>query len=177
MDAGERSKLLDYFREIVLCDTEFRSLGNGLVSVRCVCALELRSGREHRLWIEEGAACPYPTDDETLFVAHYASAELISHISLGWAAPTNVLDTCIEFSAVTCGKRGKGVSRSLVGVLDYFKLPHIDTGEKEEMRALAMADKTATDYKEEERENLISYCWSDVEALKVLLPKLEQFLC
>jgi len=177
MATEEKSQLLDYFREVVLCDTEFRSLGNGLVSVRCVCALELRSRREHRLWIEEKTLCPYPTDPETLFIAHYTSAELISHQSLGWTIPENVLDTCIEYSGLTCGKRGKGQSRSLVGALTHFKIDHIDTEEKEEMRALAMANKKNEEYTVEERKSLIDYCWSDVEALKSLLARMEGFLC
>lgn len=177
MNTGEKSKLLDYFQEVVISDTEFRSLGNGSVSVRCVCAAELCSGREHRLWVEDGIGCPYPTHAKTLFVAHYASAELISHHSLNWPIPVNILDTCVEFSAVTCGKRGKGERRSLPGALDYFKLPHIDVEEKEEMRALAMTDKPTSDFTPDERESLISYCWSDVDATKTLLPKLEPYLC
>lgn len=176
---GEKtqSHLLNYFREIVLCDTEFRSLGDGLVSVRCVCALELNSGKEHRLWIEGGEGCPYQTGEDVLFVAHYASAECISHQSLSWPIPTNILDTCIEFSALTCGKRGKGQSRSLVGALTYYKLSHIESDEKQEMRELAMADKPNSEYSEKEREALIDYCWSDIESLKNLLPKLEPSLC
>jgi DNA polymerase-1 len=170
------SKLLDYFREVVLCDTEFRTRGNGLVEVRCVCALELRSGRAHRVWIDRKMRCPYPIGDRTLFVAHYASAEVLSHISLGWEIPRNILDSCVEFSRVTCGSRGKDVKRSLLGALKFFHIDSIEMEAKQELRGLAMAAKRNRDYTADERARLLDYCWSDVEALRKLLPKLEPFL-
>ena len=172
-----RSRLLNYYREVVLCDTEFRTTGNGSVLVRCVCARELRSGREHRLWVEGMPRCPYPTDNRILFAAHYASAEVISHKSLGWPIPINVLDTCIEFSALTSGLRGKNQKRSLLGALRYFGIDSLDVDVKQELRNLAMADKRNEDYTPEERRGLLDYCWSDVEALRKLLPKLEPYLC
>jgi hypothetical protein len=107
------SFLFNHFREVVLVDTEFRPRGDGTQEVRCVCALELGSGREHRLWCDAPTPCPYPVDLGSLFVAHYASAELLSHDSLGWARPANVLDTCVELSAMTAGKRRLDQRRSL----------------------------------------------------------------
>jgi hypothetical protein len=171
------SQLLNCFREIVLVDTEFRSLGNGFVRVRCVCALELSSGREHRLWIEGNPRCPYPIDGQTLFVSHYASAEIISHKSLCWPTPSNVLDTCIEFSALTSGLRGKDIKRSLIGALRFFHIDSLDVSAKQELRNLAMADKRNKDYTWEERADIVRYCWADVQALRKLLPKLEPYLC
>jgi hypothetical protein len=110
-------------------------------------------------------------------VAHYASAELLSHASLGWPLPENVIDTCVEFSAMTAGIRRKDQGRSLVGALTYFGLDHIDATEKDEMRELAIADKNTSDYTAQERTALLSYCMSDVRGLQSLLPKLEDFLC
>jgi hypothetical protein len=170
------SKFLDYFREVALVDTEFRSRGDGLMDVRCVCAKELRSGREHRVWIEGKPRCPYPIDDQTLFVAHYASAEIVSHISLGWAIPKNIFDTCIEFSRLTSGLRGKEVKRSLVGALRYFHIDTLDVDAKQELRNLAMDAKPNRGYTPDERTRLLEYCWSDVEALRKLLLKLESLL-
>ena len=172
-----RSILLKYFREVVIADTEFRSLGNGSLLVRCVCAVELRSGREHRLWIDEGSRCPFPTDDLTLFVAHYASAEIGSHLSLRWPTPQNVLDTCVEFSAMTSGLRGRGEHRSLLGALRYFRIQTLEDEEKEELRALAMMVKLNAEYSAAERRNLLDYCFGDVLRTKRLLCKLEPFLC
>lgn len=170
------SRLLDYFGEIVLADTEFRVRGNGLYDVRCICALELRSGKQHRVWTEPGIACPYPLGSDSLFIAYYASAELLSHQSLGWPLPVNVIDLCIEFSATTSGRRDKSQGRSLVAALMYFRLGHIEATEKDDMRALAMSDKPTSDYTPTEREALLDYCASDVTSLKKLLPMLEPFL-
>lgn len=171
------SRLLNSFREVVLVDTEFRTRGDGLQDVRCVCALELQSGREHRLWCEGAIECPYPLGDDCVLVAHYASAELLSHMSLGWLIPSNVLDTCVEFSAMTAGKRRRDQPRTLVGALAYFGLPHISQEEKDEMRALALADKPNSAYTEDERRALTDYCFGDVVGMAILLPKIEDFLC
>jgi hypothetical protein len=172
-----RSLLLNYFREVVLVDTEFRSLGDGRVLVRCVCAFELRSGREHRLWVKGRARCPYPIDRETLFVAHYASAEIASHHSLGWPAPANVLDTCVEFSALTSGLRGRDQHRTLLGDLKWFHIDSLTVEAKQGMRDLAVEDRQNEDYRPAERRALLDYCWGDVEALRKLLSKLEPCLC
>src|SRR5579864_4258451 len=123
------SRLLNYFREVVLVDTEFRPRGDGTQEVRCVCALELNSGREHRLWCDAPVPCPYPLDSDCILVAHYASAEIVSHDSLDWQRPVNVLDTCVEFSAMTAGKRCKDQFRNLSAALTYFSLPHIEQEE------------------------------------------------
>ena len=177
MALASQSRLLDYFREVVLVDTEFRPHGNGLLEVRCVCALELRSGIEHRIWCDHKILCPYPLASDCVLVAHYASAELLSHASLGWPLPENVIDTCVEFSAMTAGARRKDQGRSLVGALTYFGLDHIDATEKDEMRELALADKYTANYTAQERTALLNYCWSDVRGLLSLSPKLESFLC
>jgi hypothetical protein len=171
------SRLLNHFREVVLVDTEFRPRGDATQEVRCVCALELGSRREHRLWCDAPTPCPYPIDGESLFVAHYASAELISHNSLGWQRPENILDTCVEFSAATAGARHKGERRNLSSALIYMSLPHIDQDEKDEMRALALLDKRNCDYSPSQRADLIDYCWSDVKGVTSLLAALEGHLC
>jgi hypothetical protein len=169
--------LLDYFREVVLVDTEYRPRGNGLQEVRSVCALELGTGQEHRLWADSPVLCPYPLSEDCLFVAHYASAELLSHDSLGWPRPANVLDTCVEFAAMTAGKRRKDQGRSLVAALTYLGLSHIDQEEKDDMRALALMERHSHEYTSVERSELIRYCWSDVEGVAELLAVLEEFLC
>jgi hypothetical protein len=112
-----------------------------------------------------------------LFVAHYASAEIASHKSLGWSVPSNILDTCIEFSALTSGLRGKDISRSLVGALRYFHIDSLSVDAKQGLRKLAMIDKKNRDYTPGEKENLLDYCMGDVLALKKLLPKLETYVC
>lgn len=171
------SSLLDFFREVVVVDTEFRPRGDGLHEVRCVCALELASGREHRMWIDGPITCPYPLDRGSLFVAHYASAELTSHRSLGWPSPHNILDTCVEFSAATAGKRRLDQGRKLPHALQYFGLPYLHQEEKDDMIALCLVDQRNHDYSDVDRAELLDYCWSDVSGATTLLAKLEVMLC
>lgn len=171
------SLLLNYFREVVLVDTEFRPRGDGTQEVRCVCALELASGQEHRLWCDVPAPCPYPIGSDSLFVAHYASAELTSHDSLGWVRPENILDTCVEFSAMTAGRRRQDQGRSLPAALTYLSLQHIEQEEKDAMRALALTDRRNREYSVQERIALLDYCWSDVAGMAALLSSLEGYLC
>jgi hypothetical protein len=71
-------KLLDYFSEVVIVDSEFRPDGRGGQEVRCIVAKELRSQNVHRVWIDGPMVCPYPVGTDALFVAHHASAELLA---------------------------------------------------------------------------------------------------
>lgn len=175
---GGRSRLLTYFTELVVVDSEFRTRGNGTQEVRCVCALELGSGKAHRSWIDDDhSVCPYPTGGDKLFIAHYAVAELLTHDSLGWPRPTHILDTCVEFSAATAGVRRRDQGRTLVDALLYMNLPHLGQHEKDGMRALAMADRRNDEYAEDERQALLDYCWSDVVGTATLLGSLEACLC
>ena len=173
---SSRSTLLDYFDEIVVVDTEYRPAGDGTQEVRCVCALELGSGREHRLWLDAPFPCPYPVNEGSLLVAHYASAELATHDSLGWPRPANVLDTRTEFAAVTSGKRVGDQKLGLVDALKYFDLQHLHQYEKDDMRLLSIADRRNREYTVAERDALLKYCWSDVDGAVRLLTALEDWL-
>jgi len=170
-------KLLDYFSEVVIADSEFRPDGRGGHEVRCIVAKERRSQNVHRVWIDSPIVCPYPVGADALFVAHYASAELLSHQALGWPCPEHVLDSCIEYHAMTCGLRHKGQGRSLVDALVFLRLPHIAQTAKDEMRDLVLEDKRNHDFSVEERESILNYCESDVDGLAVLLVYLEAYLC
>jgi hypothetical protein len=130
--------LLTRFEEVVLVDFEFnggernpRSEGNR-PNVVCLVAHELRSGRRFRLWHDQiGLKPPYRIDAKTLFVAFYASAELICHLSKGWPLPVNILDLFIEFRRMTNHSGERQPSASLLAALNYFKLDSIEAQSKE----------------------------------------------
>ena len=101
-----------------------------------------------------------------LFVAYYASAEIGCHLALGWPVPERVLDLFTEFRNHTNGiptVSGPG----LLGALAHYGLDSIGTIEKDEMRDLILRGGPWTDA---EREAILNYCESDVEALARLLP-------
>ena len=157
------------FREIWACDFEFSAPDGERPTPLCMVAIELKSGREIRLWADELARlpeAPFNTGPDSLFVAFYASAELGCFLALDWPLPVRVLDLYVEFRAETNG-RSLPCGRGLLGALQWHHIEHIDADDKEEMRQLAMR---GGDYTNAERKLLIDYCASDVVALGRLLP-------
>ena len=122
-----------------------------------------------RLWEDEllnHGAPPYPTDDSALFVAYYASAEVGCHETLGWPAPSYVLDLYAEFRNLSNGL-DTPCGDSLLGALAWFGLDGIEAAEKDTMRTLALRGGPWT---ADERGALLDYCEQDVDALARLLP-------
>lgn len=159
---------LHHFRAVWAVDFEFTALPGHRPTPLCVVARELRSGWLVRQWLDgtNYGSPPYDTDDDTLFVAYYASAEWGCHLALGWPTPRRVLDLYAEFGNLTSGTpplHGRG----LLGALAYHGLPALDGLEKENMRALAMRGGP---YIDEERNALLDYCQTDVDGLARLLP-------
>jgi DNA polymerase I len=155
------------YREIWVVDFEFGSGHGENPEPVCLVAWELRTGQRLRLWRDElGAAPPYSTDTDALFVAYYASAELGCHLALGWPLPQRVLDLFAEFRNRT-NELPTGNGAGLLGALSYFGLDGIGAVEKEEMRALVLRGGPWTDA---ERAQILDYCESDVAALTRLLP-------
>ncbi len=160
---------MGHYQEIWLVDFEFRSLNGERPEPICMVAREYRSGRTLRVWADElanRAAPPFPTGDDVLFVAYYASAECGCFLSLGWPMPRRILDLFCEFRHLTNGQdtvSGNG----LLGAMAHFGLGGIAVAEKVEMRELALRGGP---YTEAEQSALLDYCETDVVALTKLLP-------
>jgi hypothetical protein len=166
---------LKQFREIWMVDFEFSAPSGERPAPVCLVALELFSCRKLRFWQDELVAmktAPYPMDQDVLFIAYYASAELGCHLSLGWPLPEKVLDLFAEFRRQTNGLTlpcGNG----LLGALAWYGLNGIETVEKDNMRVLATRGGPWT---LEEKRALLDYCESDVDALKSILEVMIQEL-
>jgi DNA polymerase I len=157
------------FPRIVACDFEFGGGPGERQEVRCFVGKELRSGTVVKRWVSElGAGPPFPTDEGTLYVAYYASAEINCFLSLGWSLPAYVLDLFTEFRCVTNGLETVAGS-GLVGALTYYGLDTIGVAEKKEMRDLALRGGP---YTPTEIRDLLDYCEGDVLALERLLPRI-----
>ena len=155
------------YREIWAADFEFEAGSGERPDPVCLCARELRSGREIRLWRGQfDSAPPYPTDADTLFVAYYASAELGCHLALGWPMPARILDLFTEFR---CGTNGLTVpaGNGLIGALTAFGLDTMGATEKKEMQEAIGNGTWPGRYTPEE---ILDYCMGDVDALARLLP-------
>lgn len=159
------------FGAVYLVDFEFSAPPGERPDPICLVARELGSGHTIRLWQDElrqRGVPPYPTNETTLFVAYYASAEIGCHLALGWPAPARVLDLFVEFRNLTNG-RDTPCGRGLLGSLAWFGLDSIEAADKTQMRDLALRGGPWT---ASEQTALLDYCEGDVDALARLLPKL-----
>ena len=159
------------FGAIYLVDFEFSAPPGERPDPICLVARELGSGHTIRLWQDEfrqRGVPPYPTNETTLFVAYYASAEIGCHLALGWPALARVLDLFVEFRNLTNG-RDTPCGRGLLGALAWFGLDSIEAADKTQMRDLALRGGPWT---ASEQTALLDYCEGDVDALTRLLPKL-----
>jgi DNA polymerase I len=155
------------FKEVWLVDFEFGATPGDIQEPVCLVAWELRSGRKLRLWRDDfGAAPPYSTGSDALFVAYFASAEIGCHLVLGWPVPERVLDLYAEFRNYTNGLPTIG-GAGLLGALAQYGLDGIGAVEKDEMRDLVLRGGP---WSADERLAVLDYCESDVAALARLLP-------
>jgi hypothetical protein len=107
-----------YFDEVWCVDTEFRGADGDRPDPQCLCALELKSGREIRMWADEfGSFPPYSVGRRSLFVAYNAAAEFGCHAVLGWPMPQRVLDLYVEFSLCINGDPPPTGKRKLISAL------------------------------------------------------------
>jgi hypothetical protein len=181
---GDLARVLDRFSQVWVVDTEYCRPPGWLPSpVCCVVAVELRSGREIKLWTEHGAPQPFDTGPGNLFVAHYSSAEWLSFLALGWAPPACVVDTYVEGRRLTNGlpgrkdgkKPGEGQQRrcGLLNLAARYGIVSMSDAQKDAGRRLAMRGGPWT---EAEQVEMMNYCLEDVrtcrDVLSAMLPEI-----
>ena len=149
-------------------DFEFVAPWGHKPTVVCMVAKCLITGKVLHLWGDDLKDCPFECSDAEIFVAYYASAETSCFDALGWPNPRRVVDLFAEFRRVTNGG-GALHGNGLIGALLHFGLPTIGSEDKEGMRALIMSGGP---WSEAERDAILAYCESDVDALVRLLPHL-----
>lgn len=156
--------------EFIFLDFEYRQVdgvaGNP-IEVICMVALNSLTGAYTKVWVDELSSMqdhPFGTSDKTVLVAYYASAEMACFQALGWSWPMNILDLFVEFKNMTNG-HVVPMGHSLLGAMKSFGLPAIESEHKDDMRNLALRGQP---YSQAEKEALINYCQSDVDALQEL---------
>jgi len=157
-----------FYREIWTVDFEFYAPPGERPTPLCLAAHELLTRRLHTVWLggTASASLPWSSEPDTLIVAYYASAEMSCYLALGWPFPSRLLDLYAEFRALTSG-RSVPCGHGLLGALAYFGLEGLAALEKEDMQHLAMRGGP---YSTAERDALMAYCQTDVDALAHLLP-------
>jgi DNA polymerase I len=159
------------FREIVVLDMEFHFAqvrGNRPIPV-CLCAVELRSGRKHRLWFEPGESIPNPLPPDALYVAFSAAAEWGCFLALGWNLPEHICDLHFEYRCQTNG-RATSNTNSLLDALVYYGCPAMPKSHKQNMRERVLLGEP---YDVLDREDILVYCAEDVDATLLLLKAME----
>ena len=157
------------FGSVWAVDFEYRSSPGERPWPVCMCARELRTGQELRLWRDELLSlrqAPFDVGPDAVMVAYAAAAELSCFLELGWPPPINVIDLFAEHRADTNGLR-LACGNGLLAALAIRGLAHIDAGEKQSMRDLII---NRTSWTPEEQCEILGYCMSDVVALAALLP-------
>jgi len=158
------------FEQIWFADFEFIPTPGERPDVVCLCAKELRSGQILRLWRNQlGAAAPYRTDANALFVCFVANAECACHLALGWQLPSKIFDLSPVFRSVVNGRTTTSEGKGLLGALNYFGIDSIGAKRKDAMRDRILQ---GWPFSLEEREKIMAYCLTDMDALAALLPKL-----
>jgi hypothetical protein len=153
--------MLSDFSETVVLDLEFHDHqhpGNRCVPV-CLCAKELRSGKEYRIWLDGTTPIENPLPPDALYIAYSASAEWACFLVLGWKLPRYVVDLFFEFRCLTNGIR-KELGDSLIDALTYYGAPACTAAYKQDMRERILAGPP---YSDQEREAIQDYCYGDVE--------------
>jgi hypothetical protein len=164
--------------KFIFLDFEFRpkeGIEGNPIEVICMVAFDAATRTYYKLWRDELyglAKPPFSIQENTVLVAYFASAEMSCFEALGWEMPENILDLYAEFRNLTNGiflPEG----RSLLGALKYFGLDAITAEHKDDMRDLALRGGQYTDT---EKEALLAYCQSDVDALYPLYEAMKGYL-
>jgi hypothetical protein len=163
------TRTLSDFERVIYWDFEFIAKPGEHPDVVCLAWHEQPAGQTHRRWHTQLLETPpFRVDKKTLYVCFVGNAELHCHLSKGWPLPTNVLDLNTEFRCITNGRTvpaGKG----LLGALAYYGIDSIGSKRKDAMRDRIMKGRP---FAAQEREDILRYCASDVEAMVQLLPRM-----
>ena len=158
----------------VVLDFEFRVNGAGRLEVVCMVAIELATGRVHRVWLEgvKPSGPPFPCGLDTILVAHaVAPAEARCWQSLGWPEPGGWFDTYIEERVRLCGEK-PSEGFGLLACCLRNGVQCISSDEKISMRDIIL---NGGPYSLGEKSKILDYCESDVIETANLLKK--QYLC
>lgn len=160
--------VLPQFGGVYCVDFEFSAPPGECVKPICLVVREAKSDTLQRFWSDDLAGLrepPFPTGPDSLFVAYYASAEMSCFLALGWELPSQILDLYAEFRRIMSGCY-PSCGYSLLGALAAHGLDGLDAVEKKAMQDLAQRGGPFTP---KERDALLDYCQSDVDALARLL--------
>jgi hypothetical protein len=153
--------------EVVFLDFEFLAQTGERPEPICLVARTGKGGQLFRNWLEgkgRRQQPPFPTGENVLTVAYFASAELGCYLALQWPLPRLVVDLYAEFRVVSNGL-AVPYGRGLLGAMQWFGLNGMEASKKDLFRKRILAGPP---YSSEERRQILNYCQADVDALPEL---------
>jgi hypothetical protein len=165
------------FKHVWFIDTEYVPTVPFVTPV-CLTGYEYYSGETFWLWGDSlgelwgdqlGDMPPYPIGEDSLVIGYNLMAEWQFHLAKKWPLPRYSLDLYFAFRRRTSGLKGwpPRRHRRLVDALEFFSLSGLDAVEKQEM---VDRIKRGGPWTAQEQRDIVDYCWSDVLALRKLLP-------
>lgn len=157
------TKLLEHIKSrfrIVVVDTEFQSDISGTYCTKALCAVykDLSTGQVIKIWDhEENNLAQHHFDFETtLFVCHYATAEVGYFLKQLMGRPPNIFDTYTEYAKLYKNRRRLSLRAAAIA---YAYPNPISQEEKDRFRDMCINQNTWT---QEEKNQILNYCEGDV---------------
>ena len=165
------------FKHVWFIDTEYVPTVPFVTPV-CLTGYEYYSGETLRLWGDSlgelwgdqlGDTSPYSIGEDSLVIGYNLMAEWQFHLAKGWPLARYGLDLYFEFRRQTSGLKGwkPQRDRKLIHALEFYGQSGLDAVEKQEMIDRI---KRGGPWTAQEQRDIMDYCWSDVLALRKLLP-------
>ncbi|MDP7197945.1 MAG: hypothetical protein QF864_17395, partial [SAR202 cluster bacterium] len=125
-------------------------------------------GHTYRVSGKDLKKFPVPITDDSLFVTHWAPAEINSMLSLKFKKPKFIFDTVVESRKLYWGKQD-GYNFKLIGCCTRYGIKVMSSEHKDDMRDLIMENET---YSKKQMSDIIKYCEEDVLNLEQLFYKI-----
>ena len=171
----EYIKTLDL--KFVVVDTEYQSDASGTYCTNALCAVykDLDTGQVLKIWDQgqNNLAQHHFDFEKTVFVCHYATAEVGYFLKQLMGRPPYIFDCWIEYNKLYKGLRAES---SLLACARAYEYPHPTTKEeKDYFRDKCIKQNTWT---QKEKDGILNYCEKDVlmseHVFKHLLNDIEQ---
>ena len=155
---------LEYIKtkfRVVVVDTEFQSDVSNTYCTKALCAVykDLSTGQTLKIWDygHRNMAQHHFDFEKTMFVCHYANAEVGYFLNMLMGRPPYVFDCWTELAKLY---KSRWPELSLLAAARAYEFPHpTSTEEKEYFRDMCIKQNTWT---ENEREKILNYCEKDV---------------
>jgi len=146
------------FKHVVVIDFEYKQDEGSRPKPVCVVATDILTNETKRIWLvgNNNPPIPFPLNG-TLWICHYAVAEVSCFIALGWGLPKYIWDTWIENRKLY---NGKSRGNSLLDCCNRYHIPCLSEADKTVWRQTII--NNFPNYTKGEQTGIIDYCATDI---------------